>query len=42
GIQNEKDLPTELIDYLAFIANFVKVPIKIISVGPDRKATIIR
>ena len=42
GILNEKDLPTELIDYLAFIANFVKVPIKIISVGPDRKATIFR
>lgn len=42
NIRNEKELPTELIDYLAFIANFVKVPIKIISVGPDRTATIVR
>ena len=42
NVRNEKDLPTELIDYLAFIANFVKVPIKIISVGPDRTATIVR
>ena len=40
--KSDKELPTELIDYLAFIANFVKVPIKIISVGPDRKATIVR
>ena len=42
NIRNEKELPTELIDYLAFIANFVKVPIKIISVGPDRTATIVK
>ncbi|MBQ3689451.1 MAG: adenylosuccinate synthase [Bacteroidales bacterium] len=40
--KSEKELPTELVDYLAFIANFVKVPIKMISVGPDRNATIIR
>ena len=40
--KSDKELPTELIDYLAFIAHFEKVPIKIISVGPDRKATIVR
>ena len=41
-IKNEDDLPTELIDYINFIESFVEVPIKLISVGPDRKQTIIR
>ena len=36
------ELPVELIDYLKFIENEVKVPITIISVGPDRKQTILR
>jgi adenylosuccinate synthase len=40
--KTEKELPKELVDYLAFISNFVKVPIKMISVGPDRAATIVR
>ncbi len=35
-------LPKELNDYVKFIEDFVEVPIKIISVGPDRKQTIIR
>ncbi|MBQ5452129.1 MAG: adenylosuccinate synthase [Bacteroidales bacterium] len=42
GAKTEKELPKELVDYLAFISNFVKVPIKMISVGPDRAATIVR
>ena len=42
NVKSEKELPKELIDYLAFVSNFVKVPIKMISVGPDRNATIIR
>ncbi|MCD4834310.1 MAG: adenylosuccinate synthetase, partial [Bacteroidales bacterium] len=29
-------------DYLNYIENEVKVPIKIISVGPDREQTILR
>ena len=41
-IKNEDDLPNELIDYINFIESFVEVPIKLISVGPDRKQTIIR
>jgi len=38
----ENDLPKELLDYVAFIEKETGVPIKIISVGPDRDATIIR
>ena len=41
-IKDEDDLPNELIDYINFIESFVEVPIKLISVGPDRKQTIIR
>jgi adenylosuccinate synthase len=35
-------LPNELNDYIKFIENFVEVPVKIVSVGPDRKQTILR
>lgn len=35
-------MPKELTNYLTFIEDFVEVPIKIVSVGPDRKQTIIR
>lgn len=38
----EDQLPQNLNDYIAFIENFVNVPIKIVSVGPDRKQTIMR
>jgi adenylosuccinate synthase len=36
------ELPQELIDYIKFIENEVKVPFTMISVGPNRKQTIIR
>ena len=36
------ELPQELIDFIKFIENEVKVPFSIISVGPDRKQTIIK
>ncbi|MDX9696057.1 MAG: adenylosuccinate synthase [Bacteroidales bacterium] len=36
------ELPKEFIDYLKYIEAEVKVPITIISVGPDRKQTIIK
>lgn len=39
---SESDLPKELMDYIAFIEKETGVPIKIVSVGPDRAATIIR
>ncbi len=35
-------LPAEFKDYLNYVENEVKVPIKIISVGPDRKQTIFK
>ena len=41
-VKSEHDLPKELKDYIAFIESFVKVPIKLISVGPDRIQTIYR
>ena len=34
-------LPKALNEYIQFIENYVKVPIKIVSVGPDRKQTIV-
>lgn len=35
-------LPKELNDYIKFIEDFVEVPVKIVSVGPDRTQTIVR
>ncbi len=42
GMTNAAAMPKELTDYIKFIEDFVEVPIKIVSVGPDRKQTIIR
>ena len=42
NVTNEDDLPDELIDYIDYIELFVDVPIKLISVGPDRTQTIYR
>lgn len=36
------DFPTELNDYIAFIENELQVPIRLVSVGPDRTQTILR
>lgn len=36
------DLPAELIEYMNFIEQEVGVPIRIVSVGPDRSATLFR
>jgi adenylosuccinate synthase len=41
-ITSLNELPMELIQYIEFIEDEVKVPFTIISVGPDRKQTIIR
>ena len=41
-INIEEDLPVELHNYISFIEDFVGVPIKLISVGPDRSETIYR
>ena len=42
NIKKENDLPDELIEYINYIELYVEVPIKLISVGPDRKQTIYR
>ncbi len=36
------ELPQNLLSYIKFIEEFVDVPVKIVSVGPDRKQTILR
>ena len=40
--RTEEELPAEFREYIAFMEKFLGVPIKIISVGPDRDATIMR
>ncbi|MCI1780001.1 MAG: adenylosuccinate synthase [Bacteroidales bacterium] len=42
GVRSENDLPVEFMDYVKFIEDSVNVPVKIISLGPDRDQTIIR
>lgn len=42
GCRNESELPAEFRDYIAFMENYLGVPIKIISLGPDRDTTIMR
>jgi len=37
---NAEELPQNLNDYISYIEKYVGVPIKIVSVGPDRKQTI--
>jgi len=37
-----KNFPKELKDYVDFIENHLEIPIKIISIGPDRKQTIVK
>lgn len=39
---NYENLPTELKEYIKFIEDYIKVPVSIVSVGPDREQTIIR
>ena len=39
-VESYDDLPQNLKDYISFIENFVDVKVKIVSVGPDRKETI--
>ena len=42
GITREEDLPKAFKDYVAFLEDQLKVRISVISLGPDRKQTIIR
>jgi len=42
GMTSYDELPQELKEYIEFIEKEVEVPIKVVSVGPDRKQTIIK
>ena len=41
-MQEEKEFPKAFNDYIAFLENELQIPVKIISLGPDREQTIIR
>ena len=41
-LRNEKDFPKKFADYIAYIERATGTPISIVSVSPDREATIIR
>lgn len=42
SIRREEDLPAEFMEYVQFIEKETGIPVKIISLGPDRDETIIR
>ena len=42
AIEKDSSLPVSLMNYIEFLENELKIPIKIVSVGPDRKQTIFR
>ena len=42
GMNTYDTLPNELKTYIDFIENEIGVPIKVVSVGPDRTQTILR
>ncbi|UPQ78521.1 adenylosuccinate synthase [Flavobacterium azooxidireducens] len=42
GMTSYEELPQELKTYIEFIEKEVEVPIKVVSVGPDRKQTILK
>ncbi|HZJ74105.1 MAG TPA: adenylosuccinate synthase [Perlabentimonas sp.] len=41
-MRSEEELPAELLDFIRYIETETGVPVSIVSVGPDRDATIIR
>jgi adenylosuccinate synthase len=41
-MQSEDEFPEEFNAYIAFLEEELQVPIKIVSVGPDREQTIVR
>jgi adenylosuccinate synthase len=38
--RDESDLPSEALDYLGFISEFVGVPVRLVGVGPDRDQSV--
>ena len=41
-LSNFEKLPVNLKKYISYIENYLNIPIKIISLGPERNQTIIR
>ncbi len=41
-LKHERELPVEFMAYIQFIERELRVPVKVISVGPDREQTIMR
>ena len=39
-MEEKSELPEQLMDYIKFLEKELEIPIKIVSVGPDRKQTI--
>jgi adenylosuccinate synthase len=42
GMTSIEDLPQELHNYIGFLEKHLEVPIKVVSVGPDRTQTLYR
>ena len=42
GLSSINEIPSELNSYIEYIENELNVPITIVSVGPDRKQTLVR
>jgi adenylosuccinate synthase len=42
GISDYEGLPSELLDYINYLETILKVPVSVVSVGPDRTQTIIK
>ncbi len=42
ALTSEAELPAKFTDYIAFIEEYLGVPVTILSVGPDREQTIVR
>ncbi len=42
AVKSYKDLPENAKTYVSFIEEYLKIPVKIVSVGPGRKQTIVR
>ena len=41
GVRTKDDLPEKLKSYVRFIENYIGVPVAMVSVGPDREATVV-
>jgi adenylosuccinate synthase len=42
GISQYEELPSQLHDYVAYLEKALKVPVSVVSVGPDRTQTILK